>query len=173
MTQENVATAYLHEQAKAHLLAFVERVERLEEEKKALAADISEVMKEAKGNGFCTKTIKKIIALRKKEEHERMEEEALMLTYMAALNMIPQLADLPLGQASINAPTGSQEKAQEAAKAETATQLAQGLETAALEGRQAGRAGSKVTENPYLYNDPRHGKWEDGWKSTAKELVAA
>ena len=71
------------------LKAIVERIERLEEEKAALATDITEVYAEAKGNGFDTKILRKIIAIRKKAEHERTEEEALMLTYMAALGMIP------------------------------------------------------------------------------------
>lgn len=80
------------------LRAFVERIERLEEEKASLAADIKEVYAEAKSNGFCTKTLRKIVSLRKKEEHERLEEEAMLVTYMGALGM---LADLPLGQAAV------------------------------------------------------------------------
>jgi uncharacterized protein (UPF0335 family) len=86
---EEPAAANLHNAAKEHLRAFVERIERLEEEKAALAADIKEVYAEAKGNGFDTKALRKIISLRKKEEHERMEEEALLATYMQALGMIP------------------------------------------------------------------------------------
>lgn len=69
------------------LRRFIERIERLEEEKKALGDDVKEVFSEARGRGFDTKTMKKIIALRKKDPDVRAEEEALLDTYMAALNM--------------------------------------------------------------------------------------
>lgn len=71
------------------LKSIIERVERLEEEKKTISGDIKEVYAEAKANGFDTKILKKIIALRKKTEDERSEEEALLATYMAALEMTP------------------------------------------------------------------------------------
>jgi uncharacterized protein (UPF0335 family) len=86
---EETAAANLHHGAKEHLRAFVERIERLEEEKAALSADIKEIYAEAKGNGFDTKALRKIIQLRKKEEHERLEEEAMLATYMQALGMVP------------------------------------------------------------------------------------
>jgi uncharacterized protein (UPF0335 family) len=73
--------------AKDHLKAFVERIERLEEEKKALSDDIKDVYGEAKGNGFDTKIIRKIVALRKKDHAERKEEEAIMELYLEALGM--------------------------------------------------------------------------------------
>lgn len=92
------AVTNLQNSAANHLRAFVERIERLEEEKRSLAEDIKEVYAEAKSNGFCTKTLRKVVSLRKKEEHERLEEEAILSTYMSALGM---LADLPLGQAAI------------------------------------------------------------------------
>jgi uncharacterized protein (UPF0335 family) len=85
--EESVATN-LHSGAKEHLLAFIERIERLEEEKAATQNDIKEVYAEAKGNGFDVKVIRKIVSLRKKEEHERLEEEAILATYMQALGMI-------------------------------------------------------------------------------------
>lgn len=93
------AVTNLHNSAANHLRAFVERIERLEEEKRSLAEDIKEVYAEAKSNGFCTKTLRKVVSLRKKEEHERLEEEAMLATYMGALGM---LADTPLGQAAIS-----------------------------------------------------------------------
>ncbi|MET0606508.1 MAG: DUF2312 domain-containing protein [Beijerinckiaceae bacterium] len=70
------------------LKALIERIERLEEEKKALADDIREVYAEAKGNGFDTKAIRKIISLRKKDHAERKEEEAILELYMNALGMV-------------------------------------------------------------------------------------
>ncbi len=79
--------------AQTQLQAIVERIERLEEEKAAIAADIREVYLEAKAEGFDTKALRAIIALRKKPEHERREQEALLTTYMAALGMIPDLPE--------------------------------------------------------------------------------
>lgn len=81
------------------LKAFIERIERLEEEKAGIAGDIKDVLAEAKGNGFCTKTIRKILSLRKKDHAERQEEEALLELYMQALGM---LADTPLGRAAVS-----------------------------------------------------------------------
>lgn len=76
----------------------VERIEKMEEEKAAITTDISEIYKEAKSNGFDTKIIKKIVAMRKKDANKLAEEQAIMDTYLAALGM---LADTPLGQASM------------------------------------------------------------------------
>ena len=70
------------------LRLFIERIETLEEEKKGIADDIRDVYAEAKGTGFDTKILKKVIALRKKDEQERLEEEAILETYLAALGMI-------------------------------------------------------------------------------------
>jgi uncharacterized protein (UPF0335 family) len=69
------------------LKAFIERIERLEEEKAALAGDLRDVYSEAKANGFDTKIMRKIISLRRKDHAERQEEEALMELYLAALGM--------------------------------------------------------------------------------------
>lgn len=69
------------------LKAFIERIERLEEEKAALAGDLRDIYSEAKANGFDTKIMRKIISLRRKDHAERQEEEALMELYLAALGM--------------------------------------------------------------------------------------
>ncbi len=69
------------------LRAFVERIERLEEDKKQISEDIKDVYAEAKGNGFDTKVIRKIISLRKRDYAERQEEEAILELYMQALGM--------------------------------------------------------------------------------------
>jgi uncharacterized protein (UPF0335 family) len=71
--------------AQGQIRAIVERIERLEEEKKTIAADIKEVYAEAKGNGFDTKILRKVISLRKKDANELQEEEALIDIYLAAL----------------------------------------------------------------------------------------
>ena len=69
------------------LRLFIERIERLEEEKKAMADDVRDVYAEAKANGYDTKTMRKIVALRKLETHVRQEADALMETYRAALGL--------------------------------------------------------------------------------------
>ena len=68
------------------LKAFIERIERLEEEKAALAGDIRDVYSEAKANGFDTKIMRKIVTLRRKDHAER-KEEAIMELYLEALGM--------------------------------------------------------------------------------------
>ena len=73
--------------AKEHLRSFVERIERLEEEKKALADDIREVYSEAKGTGFDTKVMRQVIRLRKMESADRQEQEAMLDLYLGALGM--------------------------------------------------------------------------------------
>ena len=69
------------------LRAFVERIERLEEEKEALSADAREVYSEAKANGFDTKVMRQVIKLRKMEPQDREEQESLLELYMRALGM--------------------------------------------------------------------------------------
>lgn len=69
------------------LRKIIERIERLEEEKKTIADDIKDVFSEAKANGFDTKAIKAILKIRKKDEAERTEEEMILDTYMKALGM--------------------------------------------------------------------------------------
>jgi len=73
--------------AKEHLRSFVERIERLEEEKKALADDIREVYSEAKGTGFDTKVMRQVVRLRKMESADRQEQEAMLDLYLNALGM--------------------------------------------------------------------------------------
>ena len=73
--------------AQDQLRAFVERIERMEEEKRAIADDIKEIYAEAKGNGFDTKVLRQIVRIRKQDHAERMEQEALLELYMAALGM--------------------------------------------------------------------------------------
>lgn len=68
------------------LKSFVERIERLEEEKSALSTDIKEVFSEAKASGFDTKIMRKVIILRRMDTASRQEMEAIMDLYMAALN---------------------------------------------------------------------------------------
>jgi len=74
--------------AKDHLRAFVERVERLEEEMKALADDIRDVYAEAKANGFDVKALRSVVRMRKQDLNERKEQEAILETYLHALGML-------------------------------------------------------------------------------------
>ena len=89
--------------AAAELRQFIERVERLEEEKAGIQGDIKEVFAEAKGRGFDTKAIRQILRMRKQDHAERQEQEAILELYMQALGM---LADTPLGRAAIHREVG-------------------------------------------------------------------
>ncbi len=71
------------------LKSFIERIERLEEEKRALAEDIKEVYSEAKGVGFDAKVMRQVIRIRKMDPDDRAEQEGLLDTYMRALEMKP------------------------------------------------------------------------------------
>lgn len=75
--------------AQGQLQSFVERIERLEQEKSDIAADIKEVYAEAKGNGFDVSTLRKVISMRKKDAAELQEEEAMLELYLHALGMTP------------------------------------------------------------------------------------
>ncbi len=90
---ESAPAKCLQESAKERLRAFIERIERLEEEKTALSADIREIYAEAKSTGYDTKALRAIIRMRKQDDNERMEQEALLATYMHALGMIAGLPE--------------------------------------------------------------------------------
>ena len=95
------------------LKSYVERIEKLEEEKAALAADIKDVYTEAKSTGFDANALKKIIAIRKKGQDKHKEEQQMIALYMKELGM---LADTPLGKAAIEAAVNSKLKEDEAWK---------------------------------------------------------
>nr|WP_294847079.1 DUF2312 domain-containing protein [uncultured Sphingomonas sp.] len=79
MSEGNVAADQLR--------LFIERIERLEEEKKGIADDIKDVYAEAKANGYDTKTMRSIVRLRRMESHARQEADALLETYRNALGL--------------------------------------------------------------------------------------
>ena len=79
MSEGNVAAEQLR--------LFIERIERLEEEKKGIADDVKDVYAEAKANGYDTKTMRKVVALRRMETHVRQEADALLETYRSALGL--------------------------------------------------------------------------------------
>lgn len=84
--------------AKDQLKSIIERIERLEEEKKTISDDIRDVYAEAKGNGYNVTALRTIVRMRKQDANERAEQETILETYMMALGM---LADTPLGQAAM------------------------------------------------------------------------
>lgn len=73
--------------AQKQLRDFIERIERVEEQRKALGGDIKEIFAEAKGTGFDVKIMRKILAIRKKSQREWQEEEAVLATYLEAVGM--------------------------------------------------------------------------------------
>ena len=77
-----------HSFAKGQLKAIIERIEKLEEEKKAISDVIKDVYGEAKGNGFDVKALRTIIRMRKQDADERQEQETILETYMQALGML-------------------------------------------------------------------------------------
>ena len=74
-----------------HLRSIVERIERLQDEASGIASDIRDIYAESKSNGFCTKTLRKVIKLRAMDAAERDEAEHLLDTYSAALGLKPQM----------------------------------------------------------------------------------
>jgi len=93
MTAATSAAAVLDDQAthsfaKSQLRAIVERIERLEEEKKTISEDIKDVYGEAKGNGYDVKALRTIIRMRKQDANERAEQETILETYLQALGML-------------------------------------------------------------------------------------
>jgi uncharacterized protein (UPF0335 family) len=77
-----------HQFSKDQLRAIIERVERLEEEKKTMSDDIKDIYSEAKGNGYDTKALRTIVRMRKQDAGERAEQETILETYMHAMGMI-------------------------------------------------------------------------------------
>ena len=82
--QDEPATRF----AKDQLKAIIERIERLEAEKKTISDDIRDVYAEAKGNGYDVKALRTIVRMRKQDANERAEQETILETYMQALGML-------------------------------------------------------------------------------------
>lgn len=74
--------------AKEQIRSIIERIERLEEEKKVISDDVKDVYVEAKGNGFDVKTLRTIVRMRKQDANERQEAETILETYMHAMGML-------------------------------------------------------------------------------------
>jgi Uncharacterized protein conserved in bacteria len=162
------------------LRSYVERWERLQEEIKGLREDQKEIMAEAKGAGFDTKTIRRMIKLRELTQEERDEQEALDDLYKAALGM---LNGTPLGDAAVRrltrkpsppAPKRPVDDGQtdieqftkpvDAPKSED-SEPAPGptVDEARTMGRDAAVSGKPVTDNPFPARDPRRAAWDEEW----------
>ncbi|PCH45563.1 MAG: DUF2312 domain-containing protein [Hyphomicrobiales bacterium] len=89
--------------ARDQLRTIIERIERLEEEKKAIADDIKDVYAEAKANGFDAKILRKVVSLRKIEATERQEQEAVLDLYLSALGMLPDFEPAATAEAETEA----------------------------------------------------------------------
>jgi len=76
--------------ARDQLRSFVERIERLEEEKKTISDDIKDVYGEAKSTGYDAKVLRRVVAIRKQDQNDRLEQEAILDTYLHALGMAPE-----------------------------------------------------------------------------------
>jgi uncharacterized protein (UPF0335 family) len=81
----SVAHDVLNTAAQGRLVTLIERIERLEEDKAAVSADLKEVYLEAKGDGFDTKILRKVVRMRKQDKAKRQEEEALIDLYLSAI----------------------------------------------------------------------------------------
>ena len=85
---DDINNSATHSFAKDQLKAIIERIERLEEEKKTISDDIKDVYGEAKGNGYDVKALRTIIRMRKQDANERAEQETILETYLQALGML-------------------------------------------------------------------------------------
>jgi uncharacterized protein (UPF0335 family) len=81
-------TALVGDNAKAQLKSIIERIERLEEERKAISDDIRDVYAESKSSGFDVKALRTIVRMRKQDANERAEQETILETYLQALGML-------------------------------------------------------------------------------------
>jgi uncharacterized protein (UPF0335 family) len=155
------------------LRSLIERIERLEEEKAGIANDIKEVFAEAKGNGFDTKTMKQIIRLRKMDQPERDEHEALLDIYKAALGM---LNGTPLGESALRKLSGDKPKdgsmkdgqcgeaaADEKSAEKKPKKPGPTIDDAREMARKAASEGKPVTDNPFPARDPRRAAWDEEW----------
>jgi uncharacterized protein (UPF0335 family) len=163
------------------LKLLIERWERLQEEKQSLAEDQKEVMSEAWSRGFDTKTIRRMIRLRKLTREQRREEEALDDIYKAALGM---LDGTPLGNWAIDRLKKPEEKAEEQAPPREAPDANVGaagpaegepadpveppepeltVEDARRLGTETARSGASVTANPFPAFDERRAAWDEAW----------
>jgi len=88
MADDSSSIDVLNATAQGQLRTIIERIERLEEDKAAISADLKDVFAEAKGNGFDVKTLRKVVRIRKQDRAKRQEEEALLDLYLSAIGEV-------------------------------------------------------------------------------------
>lgn len=169
MSRRNTSPQHGHNSGSkppSRLKSFVERLERLEAEKKEIQDYIKDVKNEARASGYDVKTINAIIKLRKMTPDERQESEALLDIYKAELGM---LFDTPLGESarrklSGSTPQNDQPKQSDDQPQEANDPLADITEEQAREmGAEAAKEGIPVTENPFPARDKRRAAWDEAW----------
>lgn len=151
---------------KEQLRSYIERIERLEEEKRALTEDIKQVYAEAKGNGFVTGIIRQVVRDRRKDTVDYQEEQALLELYRAALGMLDEpLSDNARKRAAGQPPEPAEKDSPAPANTQkkAGASSAEAIAAARQEGKDAAIEGQKVIENPYVYGDPRRVAWDEGW----------
>lgn len=161
------------------LASLVERIERLEDEKRDIAEQISGVKQEAKSAGYDVKVLNAILRERRMSLAERQEYQSILELYRAALGM---LDGTPLGdfarQRMMPAPKEGEEPAPDAPKTNGHAEPAPGeppvvdphagVDVAAAHklGVKAAKAGKRVIDNPFRYGDPRRAAWDEGYCAT-------
>lgn len=173
-------------QTNQRLLSIVQRIERLEEEKRTLSADIAEIKQEAKSAGFEVKIINQMVRERRLSDADREEQLALAEIYRAALGM---LNDTPLGDharkrfedSTSKNPTpptetkmsdteaGAQSDAppSKGASHEQKPITPEDINSARIAGSEAQKDGVSVVKNPHPFGDPRRAAWDEGFCASA------
>lgn len=151
------------------LRSYIERIERLEEEKKDLSTDIREIYAEAKGNGFDAKIMRKVVARRRMKDHERIEEDELLDLYERAISR--QIDMFEGGTVSVSAvnPGGDLHNtlvAEAPADPMTIPPFLDRNRAEAL-GKQAFIDGLALTDNPNTPGLPLYQAWAKGWEAAA------
>ena len=141
------------------LLSYVERLERLEADKKEIASDIRDVKTEAKSAGFDLKYIARVMALRRMTPEERRNERAMTEMYCAGVGI---LDGTPLGDAARDRMMAEDPNAPPPAPAPEPDSTRTTAE-AREEGAQAHRDGARIIDNPYTAGDPRRAAWDEGF----------
>lgn len=148
------------------LRQFIERIERLEEEKKALQGDIKDVYSQAGSQGFDKKIIRKIVALRRQSPDERQEEEQLIELYKAVLGMS---GGNPLSDKTRDRLSNREEDDDDGDEMPPPEAPPPGasVDEARSMGRAAAEEGKPVTSNPFPAGDPRRAAWDEEWCKAA------
>ena len=154
--------------ASNELRAYIERIERLEEEKKAIAGAIKDMKTEAKGRGYSVKAIERIVKERTEtpaQKELRRETEALTDVYRAALGMLDgtALGDAARDRLSKQNPAPEDQAPAEEAPAPASTITAEDIAKARADGEQGAKTGKRIIDNPFTAGDPRRAAWDEGW----------